>query len=142
MKHLKQIMSIVLAAVLLFSGMTVSVQAEEISLEASGKQDEAESLEKEDEAEPLEKQDEAEPLEKEGIEAEQTEPVIDSAEELPEDAAPQIPENVIQTEETTVEDVVNNVGESCLAAWPNQVVVWPIGNSQRSNIRGVVRPFV
>ncbi len=106
MKHLKKIMSIVLAAVLLFSGMTVSVQAEEISLEAS---------EKQDEAEPLEKQDEAEPLEKEEIEAEQTEPVMDSGEELP-DAAPQITENVIQTEETTVEDVVNNVGESCLAA--------------------------
>lgn len=29
-----------------------------------------------------------------------------------------------------------------IEAWPNEVVVWPIQNSSRSNIKGVVRPFV
>ena len=29
-----------------------------------------------------------------------------------------------------------------IESWPNQVVVWPIQNGQRSNIKGVVRPFV
>ncbi|MBM6948828.1 NlpC/P60 family protein [Mordavella massiliensis] len=29
-----------------------------------------------------------------------------------------------------------------IESWPNEVVVWPITNGQRSNIKGVVRPFV
>lgn len=29
-----------------------------------------------------------------------------------------------------------------IESWPNEVVVWPIVNSQRSNIKGVVRPFI
>ena len=29
-----------------------------------------------------------------------------------------------------------------IESWPNQVVVWPVQNGQRSNIKGVVRPFV
>ena len=29
-----------------------------------------------------------------------------------------------------------------IESWPNQVVVWPIRNSSRSNIKGVARPFV
>lgn len=29
-----------------------------------------------------------------------------------------------------------------IEAWPNKVVVWPIKNGSRSNIKGVVRPFV
>ena len=29
-----------------------------------------------------------------------------------------------------------------IEAWPNEVVVWPIRNASRSNIKGVVRPFV
>lgn len=29
-----------------------------------------------------------------------------------------------------------------IEAWPNKVVVWPIQNGSRSNIKGVVRPFV
>lgn len=29
-----------------------------------------------------------------------------------------------------------------IESWPNQVVVWPVQNSQRSNIKGVARPFV
>lgn len=29
-----------------------------------------------------------------------------------------------------------------IESWPNKVVVWPVTNSQRSNIKGVVRPFL
>lgn len=29
-----------------------------------------------------------------------------------------------------------------IEAWPNKVVVWPVQNGSRSNIKGVVRPFV
>ena len=29
-----------------------------------------------------------------------------------------------------------------IESWPNEVVIWPIKNSQRSNVKGVVRPFV
>lgn len=29
-----------------------------------------------------------------------------------------------------------------IESWPNEVYVWPIQNAQRSNIKGVVRPFV
>ena len=32
--------------------------------------------------------------------------------------------------------------DQVIESWPNQVVVWPIQNGQRSNIKGVVRPFV
>lgn len=32
--------------------------------------------------------------------------------------------------------------DTVIESWPNQVVVWPIVNSQRANIKGVVRPFV
>ena len=32
--------------------------------------------------------------------------------------------------------------DQVIESWPNQVVVWPIRNSARSNIKGVVRPFV
>lgn len=29
-----------------------------------------------------------------------------------------------------------------IEAWPNQVVVWPVKNGARSNVKGVIRPFV
>lgn len=29
-----------------------------------------------------------------------------------------------------------------IESWPNKVVIWPIKNSHRSNVKGVVRPFV
>ncbi len=29
-----------------------------------------------------------------------------------------------------------------IESWPNQVVIWPVMNSSRSNIKGVVRPFI
>lgn len=32
--------------------------------------------------------------------------------------------------------------DQVIESWPNQVVVWPVKNGQRSNIKGVVRPFV
>ena len=32
--------------------------------------------------------------------------------------------------------------DQVIEAWPNKVVVWPIQNGSRSNIKGVVRPFV
>lgn len=32
--------------------------------------------------------------------------------------------------------------DQVIEAWPNKVVVWPIKNGARSNIKGVVRPFV
>ena len=32
--------------------------------------------------------------------------------------------------------------DKVIEAWPTKVVVWPIKNSHRSNIRGVMRPFV
>ena len=47
MRLLKQIMSIVLVAVLLFSGVTVSVQAEDIVSDAGAEQGAAELLEQE-----------------------------------------------------------------------------------------------
>ena len=32
--------------------------------------------------------------------------------------------------------------DQVIESWPNEVVVWPIKNGSRSNIKGVVRPFV
>lgn len=32
--------------------------------------------------------------------------------------------------------------DQVIEAWPNEVVVWPVRNGQRSNIKGVARPFV
>lgn len=32
--------------------------------------------------------------------------------------------------------------DQVIESWPNKVVVWPIKNSSRSNIKGVVRPFI
>lgn len=101
MKYLRQIISIVLAAVLLFSGVTVSVQAEDISSDVGAEQEAAELLDQEE-------------VEKEEIETEQEAPDINSGEEPP-DTASRITEDAIQTEEAFVENVVNTVGESCLA---------------------------
>ena len=107
MRLLKQIMSIVLVAVLLFSGVTVSVQAEDIVSDAGAEQGAAELLEQED----VEKEE----IEKEEIETEQAAPDINSGENLS-DAAPQITKYASQTEEASVENIVNTVAESCLAA--------------------------
>ncbi len=117
MRLLKQIMSIVLVAVLLFSGVTVSVQAEDIVSDAGAEQGAAELLEQED----VEKEE----IEKEEIETEQAAPDINSGENLS-DAAPQITKDASQTEEASVENIVNTVAESCLAACTTEFdkVLW------------------
>lgn len=126
MKPIKQMMSAVLAAVLLFSGMAMPVQAEDVSSEAAVKQDRAGSVEMEEmgtgpEGKLSEQEnDEEGQIKLPGEETQESgsgdgmEPDV-SGEEGVSDPMPQITGEEIQTEELSVDDIVNTVAENCLA---------------------------